>query len=133
MSDHLAWQLLVTRWLILFVIAFVVGIFCNGVTLVVAKDKEPYKGKWLWPSIFTFLAAVHIGGFLYRHSLPHWLLSMNAGFFTALGTTFLIRWIFSLITVKANVIAAILSCAAFAIVANFTPVEAVLMDWFKHL
>ncbi len=131
MEEHLAWQLLFTRWVILFVVAFIIGIFTNGVTTLIAKNKEPYKGVWLWPIVFIALSGVHVGGFLYRHSLPHWVLSTSAGLLVSLGSTLLIRWIFDLVAVKANVIAAILSCITFAIVANFTQAEEMLISWFK--
>ncbi len=133
MSDHLAWQMFLTRWVILFVVTFVVGIWLNGVTALIAKDKEPYKGKALWWTVFVVLAVVHIGGFLYRHSLPHWVLSASAGFFTALGATLMMRWIFDLLAVKANIIGAVMAGLGFALVANFTQVEAMLIDWCKAL
>ena len=133
MDEHLAWQFFVTRWVILAVMAFGIGLLLDGATAVFKKDAEQYKGRAVWVISFLLLTALHIGGFLYRKQLPHWSMCIGAGLITGFCAIALLKGIGDWLTIKISWLYVLLTSVAFAIVANGTSLEQMMIDWIKKL
>ncbi len=134
MNEHLAWQLAITRPLIMLAAVVLAGLLLNGVAGVWKKDAAQYQSKAWWSVVFVLLAGGHIAAFMHHHDFPDWALNAAWGFWVGIMSTGLLYiGAYHFLHVKLVRAYTLLASVLFAVVANATPLENMMIEWIKKL